>query len=259
MHGDDPAYYRIPESRELAAQFLLLYEMSLPYGLDLNNSIDIEKSQSRVFAILQDASSGDMRKLNVRAEAWLKAEHPALFTEGSGLSMAFAYVSERNIRSMLFGSLIALLAISLILVVALRSVRTGIISLIPNLVPAAVALGIWGYLVGEVGLSVAVVVAITLGIVVDDTVHFLTKYLTARRERGLSVEDAIRETMQTVGVALWVTTMALIAGFGALYFSGFKVNSEMGVLSAVTILIALIADYLLLPSVLMRFDKRATD
>ncbi len=255
MHGDDPAYYRVPESRELAAQYLLLYEMSLPYGLDLNNSIDVSKSQSRVFAIVQQASSGDMRALTARAEAWLKANHEELYAEGNGLSMAFAYVSERNIRSMLFGSLLALLSISLILIVALKSVRTGLISLVPNLVPAAMALGIWGYLVGEVGLSVAVVVAVTLGIVVDDTVHFLTKYLKARRERGMTVEAAIKETMQTVGVALWITSLALTAGFGVLFLSGFKVNAEMGMLSAVTIMIALIADYLLLPSILMRFDR----
>ncbi len=256
MHADDPFYYRLPESRALAAQYLLLYEMSLPFGLDLNNSIDIDKSQSRVVAIIQDASSKDMRDLNARAEAWLQAEHSELFTEGSGLSMAFAYVSERNIRSMLFGSLLALLSISFILVLALRSVRTGMISLVPNLVPAAVALGLWGYLVGEVGLSVAVVVAVTLGIVVDDTVHFLNRYLRARRDLGMSAEDAIRETMSTVGVALWITSMALVTGFSVLFLSGFKVNAEMGILTAVTILIALVADYLLLPSILMRFDRR---
>lgn len=256
MHGDDPAYYRVPESRELAAQYLLLFEMSLPYGLDLNNTIDISKSQSRVIVLLQDASSEDMRVLNARAEEWLQSNTPDLFTKGSGLSMAFAYVSERNIRSMLFGSLIALVSISFILIIALRSIKIGLISLIPNLVPAAMALGIWGYMVGEVGLSVAIVVAVTLGIVVDDTVHFLSKYLRARRERGLSAEQAIEETFQTVGVALWITSAALIAGFGVLYLSGFKVNAEMGILSAVTIAIALLADYFLLPPVLLKIDGK---
>lgn len=256
MHGDDPAYHRVPESRELAAQYLLLFEMSLPYGLDLNNTIDISKSQSRVIVLLQDASSEDMRVLNARAENWLQENSPALFTHGSGLSMAFAYVSERNIRSMLFGSLIALVSISFILIIALRSLKLGLISLIPNLVPAAMALGIWGYLVGEVGLSVAIVVAVTLGIVVDDTVHFLSKYLRARRERGLSAEQAIEETFQTVGVALWITSAALIAGFGVLYLSGFKVNAEMGILSAVTIAIALLADYFLLPPILLKLDGK---
>ena len=255
MHGDDAAYDVVPESRELAAQYLLLYEMSLPYGLDLNNTIDVSKSQSRVIVLLQDASSADMRALNARAESWLKDNAPDLFTKGSGLSMAFAYVSERNIRSMLFGSLIALVSISFVLIIALRSFKIGLISLVPNLVPAAMALGIWGYLVGEVGLSVAIVVAVTLGIVVDDTVHFLSKSLRARRERGMSPEQAIEETFQTVGVALWITSAALIAGFGVLYLSGFKVNAEMGLLSAVTIAIALFADYFLLPPILLKLDR----
>lgn len=258
MHGDDPAYYRIPESRELAAQYLLMYEMSLPYGLDLNNTIDVAKSQSRVIALIRGASSAEMRELNSRAELWLQENTAGRATQGSGLSMIFAYISERNINSMLFGSLIALVAISFMLILALRSVKIGLVSLLPNLVPAGMALGIWGYLVGEVGLSVAVVVAITLGIVVDDTVHFLSKYLRARREQHMQPAEAVKNTFETVGVALVITSMALMAGFAVLYFSGFKVNSEMGLLSAVTIVIALIADFFFLPAVLLRID-RGTD
>ncbi|OED40109.1 hypothetical protein AB833_12525 [Chromatiales bacterium (ex Bugula neritina AB1)] len=259
MHGDDPAYYRLPESRELAAQYLLMYEMSLPYGLDLNNTIDVSKSQSRVIALIRDASSAEMRELNARAEQWLQKHTPDRFVQGSGLSMIFAYVSERNINSMLFGSLIALVAISFMLILALRSVKIGLVSLLPNLVPAAMALGIWGYVAGEVGLSVAIVVAITLGIVVDDTVHFLSKYLRARREQGMRPEEAIKNTFETVGVALVITSIALMAGFAVLYFSGFKVNSEMGLLSAVTIVIALIADFFFLPAVLLKVDRGNDD
>jgi len=258
MHADDPAYYRVPESRELAAQYLLLYEMSLPFGLDLNNQIDVAKSQSRVIVLLREASSVDLRELNARAEAWLRKNEPSMFNHGSGLSMIFAYISERNINSMLFGSLFALVVISLILIFALRSVRVGLVSLVPNLVPAAMALGAWGYLVGEAGLSVAIVVAVTLGIIVDDTVHFLSKYLRARREQNLSPADAVVSAFDTVGVALWITSAALICGFLVLSFSGFKVNAEMGVLSAVTIAFALICDYFFLPAVLLRADRRAS-
>ena len=255
MNGDDPSYAVIPESRELTAQYLLMYEMSLPYGLDLNNTIDIAKSQSRVVALLQNASSAEMRELNRLAETWLRDNAPQHFAEGSGLSMIFAYISERNINSMLFGSLVALVLISLILIFALRSVKIGLVSLIPNLVPAAMALGLWGYTVGVAGLSIAVVVAVTLGIVVDDTVHFLSKYLRARREQGMLPEQAVVNTFETVGVALLVTSMTLAAGFIVLYWSGFKVNSEMGILTAVTIAFALIADYLLLPPVLLAVDR----
>ena len=255
MNGDDPEFFKIPESRELSAQYLLMYEMSLPYGLDLNNTIDIAKSQSRVVALVQNASSGDLRDLSDRAESWLSDNAPQQFAKGSGLSMIFAYISERNINSMLFGSLLALVLISFILIFALRSFRIGLISLIPNLVPAVMALGMWGYLVGVAGLSIAVVVAVTLGIVVDDTVHFLSKYLRARREQGMQPEQAIQNTFETVGVALTVTSLTLVAGFIVLYWSGFKVNSEMGILTAITIVFALIADFLLLPPVLLAADR----
>lgn len=256
MNGDDPAFDVIPESRELAAQYLLMYEMSLPYGLGLTDTIDISKSQSRVIALMKTASSADLRELNARAEDWLKTNAPQQHTEGSGLSMIFAYISERNINSMLFGSLVALVLISFILIFALRSLKIGLISLIPNLVPAAMALGLWGYTVGVAGLSIAVVVAVTLGIVVDDTVHFLSKYLRARREQGMEPKQAIVDTFETVGVALLVTSITLVAGFLVLYWSGFKVNSEMGILTAVTIAFALIADYLLLPPVLLALDRK---
>ena len=255
MNGDDPAFYILPESRELAAQYLLMYEMSLPYGLDLNNSIDVAKSQSRVIALVQNASSADLRELNTRAGQWLGGNAPDQYVEGGGLSMIFAYISERNINSMLFGSLIALIFISFILVFALRSIKIGLVSLIPNLVPAAMALGLWGYTVGVAGLSIAVVIAVTLGIVVDDTVHFLSKYLRARREQGMTPQQAVVNTFETVGVALWITSITLIAGFMVLFWSGFKVNSELGILTAVTIAFALLADFLLLPPVLLAVDR----
>ena len=171
------------------------------------------------------------------------------------MSLIFAYISGRNINSMLFGSLFALVVISFILVFALRSWRMGLMSLVPNLVPAAMALGVWGYLVGVAGLSVAVVVAITLGIVVDDTVHFLSKYLRAKREMGLSSAAAVKFAFSTVGVALWITSITLMAGFAILALSGFKVTAEMGLLSAVTIGLALLADFFFLPPLLLFFDK----
>lgn len=255
MNGGDIAFHVLPESRPLAAQLLLMYEMALPYGLDLTHQIDISRSSSRVVALVRDASSAELRKLNARAEQWLQQNVPDQAVKGSGLSLIFAHISGRNINSMLFGSLFALAAISFILIFALRSVRVGLLSLVPNLVPAAMALGVWGYLVGVAGLSVAVVVAITLGIVVDDTVHFLSKYLRAKREMGLTPPEAVRFAFSTVGVALWITSITLMAGFAVLALSGFRVTAEMGLLSAVTIGLALLADFFFLPPLLLFFDK----
>ena len=256
LHGDDPAFYRVPESADLAAQYLLLYELSLPLGLDLNNQINVAKSASRVSVTVVDISSAEMRALDARAQAWLAENAPARAAPGTGLSLMFAHISERNITSMLGGSFTALVLISLVLVAALRSLKIGLVSLAPNLFPAAMAFGLWGYAVGEVGLGIAVVAAMTLGIVVDDTVHFLSKYLRARREHAMDAPEAVRYAFGTVGMALWVTSTCLVAGFLVMAMSNFKVNADMALLSAATIGFALAADFLFLPPLLMKLEGR---
>jgi len=171
-------------------------------------------------------------------------------------SLMFAHIGARNIVAMLEGTFIALLLISAILILALRSWRVGFISLIPNLVPALAAFGIWGLFVGQVGLALSVVSGMTLGIVVDDTVHFLSKYLHAKRDLGKNSEDAVRYAFSTVGVALWVTSFVLVLGFAILSLSKFELNAGMGLLTAITIALALVADLLFLPPLLLKFTKK---
>ena len=255
MHGDDEAYYKLPDSRELAAQYLLLYEMSLPFGLDLNNQIDIDKKSTRVSVTLKTLSTKQILDFEQRVDQWMLQNIPDLHTVGASPSIMFAHIGMKNIISMLSGTTIALVLISLILVLALKSWRYGLLSLIPNLVPAGIAFGIWALIDGEIGLALSVVTAMTLGIVVDDTIHFLSKYLRARREKGLSAEDAVRYAFSTVGIALWVTSVALVAGFLVLSTSAFKLNSGMGLLTAIVIAIALIVDFFLLPPLLIKLDK----
>ncbi|GAB4347213.1 MAG: MMPL family transporter [Gammaproteobacteria bacterium] len=257
LHGDDPAWYRLPDDRELAAQYLLLYEMSLPYGLDLNNQINVDKSATRMTVTFHSLSTSGVLEMEQRAQRWLEENAPEL--SGSLVSsptIMFAHIGARNIRSMLVGTTVALLLISAVLIVALRSWRIGLLSMIPNLAPAGMAFGAWGLLVGQVGLSLSVVATMSLGIVVDDTVHFLSKYLRARREKGLDAVDSVRYAFATVGMALWITTLVLIAGFGILAFSGFELNAGMGLLTAVTIGIALAADFLFLPPLLMKIEEK---
>jgi predicted RND superfamily exporter protein len=255
MHGDDPEWYRLPDDRELVAQYLLLYEMSLPYGLDLNNQIDISKSATKLTVFLDSLSSNDLLAMENRAQAWLTENAPHMQSHGASPSLMFAYIGQRNIKSMLLGTSVALVLISLILIFALRSVKIGLISLIPNLAPAAMGFGLWGLLYGQVGLGLSIVAGLTLGIVVDDTVHFLSKYLRARREQGMNPQDAVRYAFHTVGIALLVTTIVLVAGFLVLAQSTFKLNSDMGLLTSITIAFALLADFIFLPPLLMKLDK----
>jgi len=255
MHGDDAAYYRIPEEQNLAAQYLLMYEMSLPFGLDLNNQINVDKSASRVTATLNTLSTTELLAFEKRVADWMQQNMPDLQTTGASPAVMFAHIGNRNIVSMLTGTILALVLISAILMVSLRSVKFGLISLVPNLVPAGMAFGVWAMLVGEVGLAVSVVVAMTLGIVVDDSIHFLSKYLRARRERGLTPEEAVRYAFNTVGVALLITTVILTAGFLILAQSSFAINADMGLMTAITICIALFVDFLFLPPLLILLDR----
>ena len=257
MHGDDPAFYTIPDSRELAAQYLLLYELSLPFGQDLNNRLNVDKSATHMIVFLKNTTAREQREMDARARDWLKNNAPpSMFTYGSGLSIIWAHISKRNIESMLGASFGALILISAILIMALRSFRLGFISLIPNLAPAFMAFGIWGILVGQVGLGLSVIASLTIGIVVDDTIHFLSKYLRARREDDMDPAGAVRYAFNTVGTAMWVTTVALVAGFSVLTVSGYNVNAQMGLLSAITISLALLLDFFFLPALLLMMDHK---
>ena len=254
MHGDDQSWYKLPENRELAAQYLLLYEMSLPYGLDLNNQIDIDKRSTRLSVTMETISTQEVLAFEKRVENWMQTNTPLIKSVGASPTVMFAHIGMKNIISMLTGTTVALVLISIILMIALGSVRYGLLSLVPNLVPAGMAFGFWAMTNGEIGLALSIVTAMTLGIVVDDTIHFLSKYIRARREQNLSAEDAVRYAFSTVGVALWVTSLALIAGFMVLSTSSFELNAGMGLLTSIVIAFALMADFLLLPPLLIKLD-----
>ena len=255
LHGDDESYYRLPTDPELAAQYLLLYELSLPYGLDLNNQINVSKSSTQIIVSLEDLTSTQLKEIAERGTKWLQ-DNAQISAYGVGPSIMFSYIADRNIEGMLLGTGIAMIIISLLIGLALRSTKLGLLSLIPNLLPAALAFGLWGLLVGQVNMAVSMVTGMALGIVVDDTVHFLSKYLRVRRQ-GLSAEKAVRYAFSSVGIAIVVTSIILIAGFTVLSQSSFGMNSNMAILTAIAILMALIADFLLLPVLLLKLDKKA--
>ncbi|HHC6499004.1 TPA: RND family transporter [Vibrio parahaemolyticus] len=256
MHGDDEAYYLLPQERELAAQYLLLYEMSLPYGLDLNNQINVDKSSIKMVLTVANLGSVELVDLENRIYKWFAEHAPQYQVVASSPSLMFAHIGETNMASMLSTLPITLVLISALLIFALRSVRLGLISLMPNIAPAVIGFGLWALISGEINLGLSVVVTLTLGIVVDDAVHFLSKYQRARRE-GQTAEQAVRYAFHTVGRALWITTVVLVAGFSVLAMSSFRLNADMGQLSAIVIFIALVVDFLFLPTLLMLFDKKA--
>ena len=259
MHAGQEAWYKLPASKELAAQYLLLYEMSLPFGLDMTNQIDFKKLETRVTASLDELNTNEMLALEARVSMWLETQLPEIeFYDSSGTVM-FAHLSVNNSFSSLISTAIALIIISFILTFALNSLKMGMVSLLVNIAPAALAFGIWGLTVGQVGLSICVAVGMTLGIVVDNTVHFLSKYLNARKHQNLDGEAAIKYAFSHVGTALLTCNAVLIAGFLVLAQSDFMLNSDMGYFTALTFILALVIDFLFLPPLLLFIEKKTTE
>ena len=255
MHQGDEAFYQVPQQKKLAAQYLLFYEFSLPFGLDLNSRINIDKSSTRLVVTLTELDSVEVRAAERRYADWLKEYAPELNVRPVGPAIMFSHISERTIKSMILGTLVGMVLIAVVLMVALRSVKYGLISLLPNILPAALAFGVWGGMVGQVNMAVSVVVAMTLGIVVDDTVHFLSKYLQARRITGKSSTDAVKYAFSSVGMALTTTSVALVLGFSLLTLSQILLNVHLASMTAIAILLALVVDFLFLPPILMKLDK----
>jgi predicted RND superfamily exporter protein len=255
MHNNDESWYKIPDSKELAAQYLLFYELSLPYGLDLTDRINIDKSASRLSVTLKDLSTNQILTFKQKSDNWIKENLPSYMESGAtGPAIMFSFISKRNTDAMLYGNLFALIVISSIIMIALKSIKIGLISLIPNLIPVALGFGIWAILIGQINMAASFAFAVCLGIIVDDTIHFLSKYLRAKRENGFDARQAVRYTFNNVGVALLVTTIILVGGFMVLAQSDFKVNSYLGMLCAIIIGCALVADFILLPSLLIWID-----
>jgi len=257
LHAEDPGHYRLPGSRELAAQYQLLYEMSLPYGLDLNSQIDVDKSALKISAAMETLSSQAAIAFNTRAEDWLREHAPAIASgTGSGTALMLSHLGVRNIKTMLMGSALALALISFLLIFMLRAPGLGFLSLVPNLLPLGAGFGLWALAVGQVGLSLSVVASMSLGIIIDDTVHFLVKYQRGRRRKGLAPEDAIRYAFRVNGRAMLVTSITLVLGFLVLAFSAFELNAGMGMLTALVIGLALLVDLLFLSPLLLTLEAR---
>ncbi|MEL6371640.1 MAG: MMPL family transporter [Pseudomonadota bacterium] len=256
LNADDPSFYEIPDDRTLASQYLLVYELSLPYGLDLNNRVDIDRQSTRITASMKDISTTETKAFIADAQTWWDANGNGYALDITGSKVLFAFVAQRNIEAVFQGALYLVVAIFVILALTFRSISVGLVSLIPNALPLLTAFGVWAILVGVVGFSVAAVGAVAVGLIVDYTVHFLAKYFRARRTDGKTVEDAVRYAFDTAGVAIFLTTVILVAGFSILVTSSFKLNADLGLLTAIAVVLAMIINFTLLPAMFLLAERR---
>lgn len=251
LNQDDPAFYRIPQNQKKASQYLLVYELSLPYGLDLNDRIDIDREKTRISVTLKDLSTTEARALSEEAVAWFNAKSQIGATAiATGATPLFNYIADRNIQSMLEGAIFLIFAIFAIMALSFKSLQIGILSVLLNAIPILATFGFWAILVGQVGFSIAIVGAVAIGLVIDDSVHILSKYMVAKRHQGKSFEDSVRYAFGTAGVAILSTTIILGVGFALLTTSSFKPNLDLGLMTAMAIMLAMVVNFFTMPALL---------
>jgi uncharacterized protein len=242
--------------RDEIAQYVLTYELSLSAGQDIGDFYDSSRQSSRVSTLLSGGDSRSVVALEQAIYAWFRAHaDPKYDIVVTGINIPVAHMSLLNAQSMMYGNLFSLAMIALLVGLYFRNLRVLVISAPSMCLPIAMGFGLWGWLVGDIGLAASVIWAMTIGIVVDDAIHIIYRYREARSEMGESPEEAVRVTMLTVGNAIMSTSVALAAGFALLGLSSFQVNRALGLCTTFVIGCGLIVDVILLPRMLAWIDR----
>ena len=266
MNQDKTEYYKIPDNKLLTAtgevvrpdklisQYLLMYTLSLPQGMDLNNQMNLDKSNARVTVFIRSMSTEKFLEVSNEINEWLKENMPEVKAEALGIPVMFGNMWRNIVPGLLVGIVVSLVLITLTLTLTFKSVKNGLISIVSNVWPIIVIFGIVGIIGRTANLAIALIGLVGFGIIVDDTVHFLIKYLDARRENKLPMES-IRWAFQQCGDPLFYTSVILVVGFSILNFSSFTPNCDMGLFCSIIIMLALFADFFILPAFILKFDK----
>ncbi|WP_170308342.1 efflux RND transporter permease subunit [Parashewanella tropica] len=258
MNANNPEFYRIPNNPTLAAQHFLLYEMSLPFGKGADDMLNFDKSAIKLTARLHNSSSLEMIAFENKVKGWLEDNKPKYINYSySSPSLIFSHIGQSNIVSLLQGAFIAFLIISVALTLVFRSFYIGLLTLIPNLLPVGMAFGFWYCIQGQISMGLAGVSAMAIGIIVDDTVHFLYQYIKGLKN-GLSPEQSVKNTFEHTMSAIVISSALLVVGFLLLSTSSFEKNAQMGLLTSGTIILALIFDLIVLPVLAMRFIRKSS-
>ena len=252
LNGDDPEFYRLPSSREMAAQFLLLYE-SAGANENLSDIKDFENRHARLVVPVVNMQASLMQTELEDIEAYLDENYPQLGAIVTGTMALYTvqdtYISEGMAQSFL----IALGVITLFFITLFKSVKYGLLSIIPSVLPIVLAGSIAGWLGISLDQSAVIVFAMTMGIAVDDAIHVMSRYLLAKSE-GASTQQSIARAMNESGRAVVFSSLVLVFGFSVLCFASFTTIIYVGLFGSIIMSLALIGDLVVLPAILYLAD-----
>ncbi len=249
FRGGDPAFDRLPETREEIAQYLLLYSMSGEEE-DLARYVDDDFETAVLASRLKTVSSAEMDRFIEEVKEHIRTEFPDLGIRVTGISVLVTESIDAIVRGQIQSLALALVLISMIMMALLWSVRLGLLSMIPTTIPILTTLGLMGWLGIPINTATAVISCVAIGIAVDDTIHYMTRFRKEYQNRPDEAVAAFRSLTST-GRALYLTSFILTVGFSVLAFSHFRPIIYFGLLMAVTMVSALVGDLVLLPVLLM--------
>ncbi len=255
--NNDPRDYVVPETREGVAQLLLLYETSGEGELDY--FVNFDASALRVSVRAGDLTSNTCKRLMEKFDTYFKANLPEGLTgRVTGTIPLYVHMVDYIIQSQVSSFTTSFLVIFFILAIQLWSLRLGLISIIPNIVPVAMTMGAMGLFGITLDTATVMIASVATGITVDDTIHFLNRFKHEVRA-GATYEEAITTTFRTTGKAAVITSLTLVMGFWCLLFASFKPTIFFGLLSGITMITAIFGDLFLLPAGLVTFLPKLKD
>jgi len=247
--------YKIPETNADIKRFKKQLER-IEGGMIMRLALDSTQNYARVTGTIPDWGNIKVSGKNEQLEKFLNSELKSPYFEAK--LTGTAHLLDMNMRELSFnmmqGLILASLIIAVLMALLYRSFTMTIIALIPNMIPLVVVAGLMGYMDINLKISTAITFTIAFGIAVDDTIHFLSK-LKLELGKGKSLLRALRITYITTGKAIILTSLVLFAGFFMLVLSDFEGTFAMGALVSVSLLVAVIADLMLLPILLLAFYK----
>ncbi|MFT4813809.1 MAG: putative RND superfamily exporter protein [Paracoccaceae bacterium] len=257
MNDDNPAFYTVPESKQMISQLLYLFNSANPE--DRRSLVSDDYSRSHITLNIYNAGSYQYKlffeQITKDIDTFfgpLEEEFPELDVYLTGSMALMMRMADEVAQSQFDSFALAIGVISLIMILTLGSIQSGLIAMIPNIIPALLGFGLMGLMGIPLDTDTLLIAPLIIGIAVDDTIHFMTHYRMELIRTG-SVSESLRTTILDVGQAVMFTTMVLGLGFALLSFSDYLGMAKMGFFGAAAIFVALLCDLFLIPAMIMIF------
>lgn len=244
-------------SAEEIAQYFLSFELSLAKGQSTTDFVDVDHRKQRISVLFGDTTMQGIREFEENLEKWIRSNaQVGLEVQITGEGIPTSHLSSESIREMSAGIFMSLLFSSVVLGAVYRSARIVVVALLAIAVPVLAGFGLWGATVGEMGMAATMVVAVTIGVVIDDAIHLLYRFRDGYANLDLSVRGAAAYSLHRTGAAVVATSVVLAGGFSVLMLSGFRMNSTFGICSALVIALALVYNLSVMPRCLIWSEQR---